>query len=154
MLPGKLLKQELLRKSTICCAILLLLRLRIALPPVHPPPAKRHVCILDQLLMCCHAATAPAQASVLPISSLGRVDCSRSVAYVLPTTALPTTKGSLKCAMQEGTHLHLANQPSKLTGPLPHCCCSCAAGVAGMEQLAYSMAQLASEDGELPGACN
>lgn len=53
-----------------CCAILLLL-LWLALPPVDPPPAKRHVCILDQLLVCCHTATAPAQASVLPISSHG-----------------------------------------------------------------------------------
>lgn len=70
---------------------------------------------------------------------------------------------ALAAAGNPPTHLHFANQPSKAAAGggssasaegacASGCACSLAAGVLGREQL-YSMAQLASEAGDTPGAC-
>lgn len=102
------------------------------------PSAERHVSILDELFVGCHAATAPAVKTASEHSQIKNRCGAPEHWTAVHTIPYP--------------HLHLANQPSKVIGSMPEFCCSFAAGVAGIQL--YSMPQLASDAGEHPGACS
>lgn len=115
------------------------------------PSAERHISILDKLFMRRHAATTPADSTFTCSRQCARSTLSSPTVTAPHQLPLDPVHTGLYRYAALLSHLHLANQPSKVIGSWPEFCCSCAAGVAGIEQL-YSMPQLASEDGEHPGA--